>query len=62
MKKFYKSKTLWFNVIVTALIALEASLSQLSNIIPANWYGILAVSLAVGNGVLRVISSTALTK
>lgn len=47
---------------MTSLIALESSLGQLSAIIPAPWYGILATSLAIGNAVLRVISTTAITK
>lgn len=62
MKSWWKSKTIWFNLIMTALITLEASLSQLSSVIPANWYGILATTLAVGNAVLRVISTTGITK
>jgi len=62
MTKWYKSKTIWFNIIMTGLITLEASLSQLSNILPANWYGILATSLAVGNAMLRIISNTGISK
>ena len=62
MTKWYKSKTLWFNIIMAGLITLEASLSQLSAILPANWYGILATGLAVGNAMLRVISTTGISK
>jgi len=62
MKKWYRSKTLWFNAIVAALVALEASLGQLSSFIPANWYAILAIILPVGNAILRVISTTGIGK
>lgn len=61
-KPWYKSKTLIFNIVMTALLALEASLGQLSALIPANVYAVLATALAVGNAVLRVISTTAITK
>lgn len=61
-KPWYKSKTLVFNIVMTALLALEASLGQLSALIPANVYAVLATALAVGNAVLRVISTTAITK
>jgi len=62
MKPWYKSKTLWFNLLVTGLVALEASFSMLQPMLPVNTYGILTVVLAVGNAFLRVISSTSLTK
>jgi hypothetical protein len=62
MKKWYESKTLWFNAIMSALIALEASLHQLSSLVPANWYAIIAVVLPVGNAILRVISTTGISK
>ena len=61
-KKWYKSRTLWFNLVVTSLVALEASFNMLQSVLPANWYAILYVLLAVGNAVLRVISTATLTK
>ena len=61
-KSWYKSKTIWFNIIVAGLVALEASFSLLNGILPANVYGILATVLAVGNASLRVISNSKLTK
>ena len=61
-KKWYSSKTIWFNIIMTSLITLEASLGSLSSLIPTNIYGILAVLLAVGNSILRVISTVGVTK
>lgn len=62
MKKWYKSKTIIFNAIMAGLIALEASLGSLSHLIPANIYPILATVLAVGNAMLRVISTTGIQK
>lgn len=62
MKRWWKSKTLWFNSIMAALVALEASIGQLSAIIPANWYAIIATVLPVGNAILRVISTTGISK
>jgi hypothetical protein len=62
MKKWWKSKTIWFNLIMSALVALEASISQLSALVPANWYAIIAVILPVGNAMLRIISTTGIEK
>ena len=62
MKKWYASKTLWFNVIVTALIALEQSLSVLQTLVPVNTYAIAVTVLAVGNAILRVITTQGITK
>jgi hypothetical protein len=58
IKPWYKSKTIWFNIIVAGLTALEASFSMLQPNIPVNIYGILATLLAVGNAMLRIISTT----
>lgn len=62
MKKWYKSRTLIFNAIMAGLVALEASLHQLSAVMPANWLAILAVILPVGNAMLRIISTTGIEK
>lgn len=62
MKPWWKSKTLWFNILVSALAAAEASLHFIQPNIPMNVYGIIAIVLAVGNSILRVISTATLTK
>lgn len=61
-KKWYTSKTLWFNLLVSGLGALEASFSVLQDVIPVNIYAVLVVVLAVGNAILRVISTAKLIK
>lgn len=62
MKSWYKSKTIWFNMAMAGLVALEAGLSQLSALVPANWYAIIAVVLPIGNAMLRIISTTGISK
>jgi hypothetical protein len=62
MKKWYASKTLWFNAIVSGLIALEQSFSALQTIVPVNTYGIAVTVLAVGNAILRIVTTQGLTK
>lgn len=62
MKKWYASKTLWFNTIVAALAALEQSFSALQTLVPVNIYAIAVTVLAVGNAVLRIITTQGLTK
>jgi hypothetical protein len=56
-KKWYKSKVLWFNAVVAGLAALETAVPLLSEVLPGNVYAWLATTLAVGNAMLRVISS-----
>lgn len=61
-KPWWHSKTLWFNLICGALGAAEASIGLLLPALQANAYAVLAFVLAVGNGVLRVVTKTALTR
>lgn len=62
MKKWYKSKTLWFNILVAAGAAVEASLSLVQGFFdPRVFLGIIALTAAV-NVVLRFVSATAITK
>ena len=62
MKPWYMSKTIWFNLLMAGLVALESGLSQLSALVPANWYAIIAIILPVGNAMLRIISTTGISK
>lgn len=62
MKPWYKSKTIWFNILVAGLAALEGGFSMLQPMLPVNTYAILSTILVVGNAMLRVISVSKLTK
>lgn len=62
MKKWYQSRTLWFNIIVASLVALEASFSALQNFLPADIYAIAVPVLAIGNAVLRIVTTQGITK
>jgi len=61
MKPFWKSKTLWFNAIVAALAAAEAAAGVIQPLVPGNVYGWGLMVLTVGNAILRVITSQAVT-
>lgn len=61
-KPWWRSKTLWFNALVGALAAAEASFGVLQPLVPANAYAVLSFLLIVGNAALRVISTAALTR
>lgn len=61
-KRWYKSKTLLFNIAVSALVALEASFSMLQAFLPADTYAIAVVVLTVGNAMLRIVTTQGLTK
>lgn len=60
MKAWYQSKTLWVNIIVAALAALEAGTGVLQPFLPANFYAIVAVGLPVVNAVLRIVTTQGL--
>ena len=60
MKAWWKSRTLWFNLIMAGLTTAEASTGMLQAVLPANAYGVLCFVLAVGNAMLRIVSSQAL--
>lgn len=56
-KRWFTSKTLWFNAAAAALVALEASSGLLQPLLPVNLYAAFAVLLPVVNAVLRVLTS-----
>lgn len=60
-KRWYRSKTLWFNAIVLALAAAETQLKVLEGVLPGGLYAWLAFVLPVGNAALRFITTTAIT-
>jgi hypothetical protein len=62
MKKWWKSKTIIFNMVMAGLVTLEATMHQLSTLVPANWYAIISIVLPVGNAMLRIITTTGIQK
>ena len=56
-KPLWKSRTLWFNLVVAGLAAAEASSGLLQPLMPGNVYGWLVFALTVGNAVLRVLTT-----
>lgn len=56
-KAWWKSRTVWFNVICTGLGAAELSLGLLQQLLPVNAYAVLSFVLVVGNTVLRGLTS-----
>lgn len=56
-KAWYKSKTLWVNAAVAALVALEAVTGFLQPYVGDAFYAAIAVGLPVVNAILRVITT-----
>lgn len=61
LKGAFKSKTLWFNAIVAGMAALEPVFGTLQAFLPGNVYAYISVVLAVGNAILRVITTQPLS-
>lgn len=74
-KRWWHSKTLWFNAICAALIALEATTSSivqdpmtgattgvLQQYLPVNFYIAMVIALPIVNAVLRIITTQGLKK
>ena len=62
MKKWYKSKTLWFNVAVAIGAAVETSLSLVQGYFDPRFF-LALIGLTSGvNVVLRFMTTTAVTK
>lgn len=62
MKPWYKSKTIWFNVMAAMGAAAEASLTVIQGEMNPNYFLALTIFVAGGNVVLRFISTQGLTK
>lgn len=62
VKKWYLSKTIWFNMIMAGLAAAEASVNLLQPVAGDRAFAYLAVTLAVGNAILRVVSTQGLSR
>ena len=62
MKPWYQSKTIWFNILVAVGTAVEASLSLIQGYFdPRVFLAIIGVTAGV-NTMLRIITTTGLTK
>ena len=57
MKQWWKSKTLWVNLIIAILTTFEASTGLLQPYLPADIYVIVAISLPIINALLRIITT-----
>lgn len=62
MKPFWKSKTLWFNVLVALLATVESQVEMLKPFLGAEGYAALVLLVPAINVGLRLISTAALTK
>ena len=60
MKAWWKSKTLWVNIIVAVLASLEATTGLLQPYLPEHWYVVVAVGLPVINVVRRIVTTQGL--
>jgi len=60
-KPWWRSKTLWLNATVGALVALEGSTGVLQPVVPVNIYAVLAAGLPVLNAVLRILTTQGVT-
>lgn len=60
-KRWYRSKTLWFNAVVLMLAAAESQLDVLKGSLPGGLFAWIAFGLPIANAALRLISTTALT-
>lgn len=60
-KPWYRSKVIWFNIIVAMLAALEASAAMIQPFIQGNVYGWGLLLLTAGNAGLRIITTQGLT-
>lgn len=60
-KRWYRSRTLWFNLIVLMLAAAETQLQVLQGVLPGGLYAWLAFVMPIGNAALRFITTTAIT-
>jgi hypothetical protein len=60
MKSWWKSKTLWVNIIVAVLASLEATTGLLQPYLLDHWYVVVAVGLPVINVVLRIVTTQGL--
>jgi len=59
MKVWYKSKTLWLNVLSISFVVLEATTGVIPY--PATFYTVMGVVTPILNAILRLTSNTSIT-
>lgn len=62
MKKWYKSKTIIFNVLITVLLVAEQSFSLLQSVLGESVYGVVLFTLTIGNVILRTVTNTSVVR
>lgn len=60
-KCWYKSKTIWFNIIVAAMTMATAATPSLEPLMTAEVYGVLASGVAFINAILRLVTGKPIT-
>jgi hypothetical protein len=56
-KKWYQSKTMWFNLLVASMLLIEQNINFLQPLLPINLYALLSFIVPLVNMWLRVITS-----
>ena len=55
-KHWYESKTIWFNLIITAMTLATAATPSLEALMTPEVYGVLATGVAFINAILRLVT------
>lgn len=59
-KKWWRSKTLWFNIVSGVLLALESNMQLIQQAMGENVYLVMLLVNIVGNAVLRALTKESL--
>jgi hypothetical protein len=62
MKPWWKSKTVWFNVLMAVLAGAEGSLNVFQPLLPVNVWPVFVAVVTCLNLVLRAVSTQTITK
>ena len=62
MKKWYKSKTMLFNLFSMSLLGMEQNLPMVQGVLGENTYGIVLFVVTMVNIGLRAVTTTGVTK
>ena len=56
-KKWYKSKTVWFNLLVASMLLIEQNINLLQPLLPINLYALVSFIVPLVNVWLRVVTA-----